>query len=445
MPGGLNVGVEILKLARLVGCEPQELAYLELLEPQDVRDLREQVTGVLFDADRHMLQRVAAASKLLPSKLAATIGESVFGPLLCARLTGVLDPHRAVDIASRLSTPFLADVSQDLDPRRASRVIGELPASQVADIAKELVRRRQYITMGNVVGHLSKAATLAALGVIDNEALLRTAYVVESKGSLASLVALIGEERMRTIIRTAADADLWAEALDVMGHVSERQRGELADIAAAQDDEVLETLVAAAGRDGLWGSLLRITRAMSSVSRERFVALPSIQTEAVLAAIVQAAADDALWADLLVFLPLLPPDGRRHVAVLAADLDEEFAAIIDAAHREELWPALITFAAELDEHTQARIAALIAASDASILTGLMAAVEDAELERESLAVIARLAPEEQGPFAERVAALASDRGLTALVEAAKAAKLDALHAGLQTVSVGSGAGAKATS
>jgi hypothetical protein len=166
--------------------------------------LREQVTGVLFDADRHMLGRVASASKLLPSKLTASIGESVFGPLLCARLTGLLDPHRAVDIAARLPTSFLADVTEYLDPGRASRVIAELPAARVAEIADELVRREQYITMGNVVGHLTKAATLAALEVVDDEALLRTAYVVESKGSLGSLVALLPEERLETIIRTAS-------------------------------------------------------------------------------------------------------------------------------------------------------------------------------------------------------------------------------------------------
>ena len=427
MKGGLNVGVEMLKLARMLGCEPDELDYLGQLDAQVVRDLREQVTGVLFDGDRHMLQRVASASKLLPTKLTATIGESVFGPLLCARLTGVLDPHRAVEIAARLPADFLADVAEHLDPRRASRVIAELPARQIAEIARELVRREQYITMGNVVGHLSKAATVAALEVVDDQALLRTAYVVESKGSLGSLVALIPEERLETIIRTASEADLWPEALDVMGHVSDRQRGELADIAAAQEDDVLEGLVRAAQRHGLWGALLPITRAMSAESRERFVAVPSIQTRTVLATIFDAAAQESLWADLLVFLPLLPPPARRVVAALATGLRSMFAAIIEAAHSEQLWPALIAFAAELDEPSQQKIAELIAASEEAILDGLVAAVEEAELERESLIVMSRLAPAKQRPFAERIVELASGPGLTALASAADAAELDTLR------------------
>ncbi len=431
MPSGTDVGLEIVKLARLVGCPPDELGYLEQLDAQDLRDLREQVTGVLFDADRHMLGRVAAASKLLPAKLAATIGESVFGPILCARLTGILDPQRAVDIAERLSTSFLADVTEHLDPRGASRVIGELPAVRVAEIAEELAYREQYITMGSMVGHLSKAATVAALEVVDDEALLRTVSVVESKGSLGSLVALLPEERLETVIRTASEAELWPEALEVMGYVSERQRGELAEIAATQDDEVLEGLVRTAQHDSLWGVLLPVTRAMSPAGRARFVNLPSIQTRTVLAAIVDAAAQESLWPDLLAFLPLLPAPARGRVAALATAMRPMFPSIIEAAHEEQLWPSLIGFAAELDEATQRRIAEIIAASDEPLLAGLLAAIEESELERESMTVMARLTPAKQRSFAKRIVAQASKGGLRVLAEAADVADLDTLRDALR--------------
>ncbi|MDQ6774905.1 MAG: hypothetical protein M3071_01510 [Actinomycetota bacterium] len=431
MSGGLDVGLEIVKLARLVGCRPDELGYLERIDAQELRDLREQVTGVLFDADRHMLGRIAAASKLIPTKLAATIGESVFGSLLCARLTGVLEPHRAVDIAKHLPTSFLADVTEHLDPRRASRVIADLPAARVADIAEELARREQYITMGSMVGHLSKAATVAALEAVDDAALLRTASVVESKGSLGSLVALLHEERLETIIRTASEAELWPEALEVMGHVSERQRGELAEIAAGQDDEVLEGLVRAAQHDGLWGVLLPVTRAMSPDSRERFVNLPSIQTRTVLAAIVDAAAQESLWADLLAFLPLLPAPARQRVAALATAMRPMFPQVIEAAHEEQLWPSLVGFAAELDEATQRRIAELIFSSDELILAGLLAAIGESELEHESVTVLARLSAAKQRSFAKRIVAAASEAGVVALADAAEAAELDTLHEALK--------------
>nr|MBA3748301.1 hypothetical protein [Solirubrobacterales bacterium] len=316
MPTVLNAEVEILKLARLVDAEPRGLDYLRHADAQDIRDLREQVTVAMFDADRQMLQRVASAARLIPTKLAALVGERAFGPLLCARLTALLEPSRAVDVAAKLPIGFLTDLAMQLDPRRSSRVIAEIPPKQIADITKQLAKREEYIVMGGFVGHLSEAALRAAIAVVDDEVLLRTAYVIESKGSIGALVATLPAKRLEAIIATAADAGLWVEALDVLGHVSECQRGELGDIAAGQPDAVLDSMVKTATKELLWDDVLPVTRAMSPASRERFCALKSIQTRPVLASIVDAASRHALWPELLQLLALLPAATRRRVAVL---------------------------------------------------------------------------------------------------------------------------------
>ena len=125
--------------------------------------MREQASTTMFDGDRQQLQRVASATKLVRSKITATIGERAFGPRLAARGTGLIEPSRAVDIAGHLPTPFLAEVAAQLDPRRASRVIEEIPARQIAFITKELTQRGDHVRMGRFVGHLSEAALKAAL------------------------------------------------------------------------------------------------------------------------------------------------------------------------------------------------------------------------------------------------------------------------------------------
>jgi hypothetical protein len=375
-------GVEILRLARLVGAEPEDLSYLQYVAPQDIRDLREQVTVAMFDEDRQLLQRVATATKLIPAKLAAVIGERAFGPLLCARITGLLDPSRAVDIAARLPTDFLADLAVELDPRRASRVIAEIPPKQMAEVTRELAEREEFIAMGGFVGHLSEAALRAALDVIDDETLLLTAYVVEAKGNLAALLRLLPPERLEAIIRSAAELDLWREALDVLRHVSERQRGQLGDLAAAQDDAVLDTMVGAAQRDGLWADVLPVTRAMNRDSRVRFAKLASVQTRPVLASIVDAACQHGLWPEVLVLLPDLPAPARRRVAALGADFERSILEqIIRAAHDHGLWPPLVRFATELEAETQMQIAE-IAADDDDVRDGLLAAVAAEQLETE---------------------------------------------------------------
>lgn len=430
MNGYLSPEVEVLKLARLVGADAEELAYFERLEGQAIRDLRDQVTVAMFDADRQMLQRVAAATKLIPAKLAAVIGERAFGALLCARITGLLDPGRAVDIAKHLPVTFLADLSVHLDPRRASRVIGEMPPDVVSAITAELAASEEYITMGRFVGHLSKAALLAALDAVDDESLLRTAYVIEAKKNISALVALLPDERLEDVIATASSADLWIEALDVLAHVTERQRGTLGDLAAAQDDEVLDSMVRAALRDGLWSEVLPVVRAMSPESRKRFATLKSIQARRVLATIIDAAAEDSLWAELLVLLPLLPTVARRQVAALSTSFDREvFEQIFVSAYEEELWPALIGFAAELDKGPRREMAKLIDQSDDEVLESLLTDVHDNGRETDLVAVLRELSAAGQRRLGKRIAT-ASAELVEALTEAADEADLETLSKAL---------------
>ena len=148
----LAVRAEIIKLARLLRVDPSELGYLDQVPEEAVRELREQVTDALFAANSAALSRLAAASKLLPIRVVATIGQRAFGPILAARITALLDPGRAVEMAETMPIAFLADIAVELDPRRASAVIARIPPAQIAAVTKELVARGEYVTMGRFVG-----------------------------------------------------------------------------------------------------------------------------------------------------------------------------------------------------------------------------------------------------------------------------------------------------
>jgi len=280
----LEARAEILKLARVLGREAGDLEYLERVPAADIRALRDQVTDVLFTAHGQALGRLAAASKLLPVGLVATIGERAFGPVLSARMTGLLEPSRAVEMASKLPVAFLADVAVDLDPRRASDVISQIPAHQIAEITRELIRREEHVTMGRFVGHLRPEAISAAVGEMDDGSLLRVAFVLESKESLEGLVGLLPPERLDGIIAVAASADMWPEVLDLLSHLSEQ-------------------------------------------SRRRFATMPSIQAEGVLEGIVKVAVEQALWTELLPLALLLPAEAQTRIARIADTLELDEAAI----------------------------------------------------------------------------------------------------------------------
>jgi hypothetical protein len=280
----LQAHAEVLKLARLLQRDPESLAYLEPLSVQDLRELRERLTETLFDAHSGSLRRLSAASRLLPVGLSASMGESVFGPLLSARLTGLLEPGRAAEMASKLPAPFLADVAVEMDPRRASELISRIPAAQIAQITSELMSRGEYVTMGRFVGHLSDAAITAALAAMDDRSLLGVVFVLEDKAQLPGLVARLPERRVAGVIQTAADNDLWVEALDLLDHLAPQQRADMVAATLKLEPAALDSIVAAVVAHNLWEEVLPIAEHDATVQTAlaaRLPALPARERKAV--------------------------------------------------------------------------------------------------------------------------------------------------------------------
>ena len=229
---------EVLKLARLLRTPPEELEFLSAVDPADLRVLREQVTDVLFEANTGVLQRMAAASKLLPAPVLAKIAERVFGPLLCARIAGLVEVSRGVDVAKRLSPSFLADVAGELDPRRARDIIAKIPADVVTAVAAELAARADWIAIGRFVGSLPEQATSTGLAQLTDSALLRVAFVLDDKNELDHIADLLGDERFDGLARQAAEQDEWVAAFHLLSHLGEANTHRLVKAVAGLDPEL---------------------------------------------------------------------------------------------------------------------------------------------------------------------------------------------------------------
>jgi hypothetical protein len=211
---------EIEKIARLLRVEPGRLAYLEEVDQDALRELRDQATDRMFAAGQHLFSRLGAASRIVPSPVAATISQRAFGPLLTSRMAGNADPAAAIAVAKRLPPDFLADVAVEMDPRRAPDVIAGLPAELVASTTAELAARGEWVTMGRFVGQLSEDVLAATVEVLDDEALLRIAFVTEQPARLADVLEKLPEQRLDGMVAAAYEHDLMSETdwlLDVIG------------------------------------------------------------------------------------------------------------------------------------------------------------------------------------------------------------------------------------
>jgi hypothetical protein len=290
----LQARAEVLKLARLLGRDPGQLAYLEPLSAGDLRTLRDGITEVLYDGEDGTLRRLAAASRVLPTGLTATLGQRAFGPLLSARLAGMLEPERAIDVAGKLPPPFLADVAVELDPRRASALIGGLSPELIGAVTAELVARGEYVTMGRFVGHLSDPAIAAAERAMDDGALLEVAFVLEDKHQVGRLLSRLPQARAAGILRAAADAGLWLQALDLLNHLSARQRRSMVTAALALEDAALEAALEAVVEHELWAEALLIAEHDDTVQARLVARLEAMPARRRRAAAARARRDGAL-------------------------------------------------------------------------------------------------------------------------------------------------------
>jgi hypothetical protein len=259
MTQALDAQVEIIKLARLLGTEPEEHEYLREARPDDIRLLRDQVTDALFDGDRARLGGFAAGSRVVPAMFAATVAERALGPVLCARLTALIEPDKAIEVAKRLPAPFLAEVAVEMDPRRAKDVIAHVPADLIEAVAGELARRGEAVTMGRFVAFLKDPSLRAAMRGIDDSTLLQTAFVMEGKERLDHIISLLPAKRLRSLVVSANEREMWPETLDLLTSVSAKRRAALVQLAVDEDlEEMLPGLFAAVEEADGWDTGLRL-------------------------------------------------------------------------------------------------------------------------------------------------------------------------------------------
>lgn len=311
---------ETLKLARLLHVAPEQLPFLAKLDADEIRGLRQRATASLFDGDRHLFHRVAAATRLLPGPIAALIAEKALGPLLCARVAGLLPPDRAVDIAKRLHTPFLADVCLELDPRHVCELIAAMPVQRIVEVAHELARRREYITMARFVDVLPEAAMRATLDALqDDEALLRIGFFVEDPARLSSVIQMLSEHRLSNMIRVSVEgaAELWAEALALINAIAAPQRRLMARLAAALDEPVIERMIGLTHEAALWPSLLPVVAEMDDDARERLARVRALNDDAVLTSMLLAADAADLWDPLLPLVARMDAATQQRAAKVA--------------------------------------------------------------------------------------------------------------------------------
>jgi len=299
---------EVLKLARLLGADEKDFAFLESHDALAIRALREQMTAQLYDDGKALLQKVAAATKLTPTGISAVIAEKALGPLLCARVASLVGAEKAIDISKKLSPAFLAETCLHLDPRRTADIIRGTPVEMVVAVSKILQAKKEFVTMARFVDALTPEAIKAVINATpDEEPLLRTAVFAENPALHNELVSYLPKSRLKSLIgKATADAELWSAALSLMSHLNPQWMGELGQLTSELDDATLAKIVDYSTAQNLWAVQLQVIAATPIECQKRMFALAAINTPDALAAITASARDKQIAAVLKQLKPQMP-------------------------------------------------------------------------------------------------------------------------------------------
>lgn len=308
MSESLEIRAEIAKIARLLGTEASELPYLEAIKPEGLIKFRDQLVDLFYGGEVGGLQRFVGPSKILPSSLIASVTQEAVGPVLTARIAGLVDPSQAIAVVGRLPTEFLADVAVEIDPRRVPGIIGGLDSDVMHEIAVQLIKRKEYVAIGRFVAYVSGEQLADTFDIAKDVDLLQIAFVLEDKDHLSLAVSLLPDKRLRGIMRAAGKNDLWAEAIDLVLHLDDEQYIRVIDMVAEESDEILDALVRTAHDESLWSLVVPVASDMEDPSKV-FEAINRADNT-VVKSCFDAVIEYALWDELYAMLEKLAPDQR---------------------------------------------------------------------------------------------------------------------------------------
>ena len=334
----LLVRAELVKLSRVLGASEDKVAFLAPLGVGSLRALEDRVTAVLFDEHRRAFQALADSSKLLPASLVAKLSELVFGAVLSARVSGLMEPQRAIDVAAKLKPRFLADVCVEMDPRSASTLLRRMPTRIVVDVAQLLLERREYVTMGRFVDDLTDEAIRAVTDSIgDDEALVRIGYFVERPQRLDELIELLGPERVRRVVSAVAlgAPEVQEAGLAMMSQFSARQQGRFGEAAIGLGPPVLNALIAAAQREQATEVVGAVMQNIGAGGRTAFAEMLARMDVQMLSAWARATTEAGLWPAALRILAASSADIQLQAATALSRLEPAGRAPIGAALRQE--------------------------------------------------------------------------------------------------------------
>ena len=247
MTASLGVEIELVKLARVLGTDPNQLGFLEGADPTALRELRNSVSDRLLKQGQADFERVAAVARYLPTTVAAKLAEHALGPQLSGRMAGLLSLEQIAEFVDRLPASFLADLAPVVDLRAIGPLISDISESKLAEAAWVLIGRDDWITIAAFVDSTPAERLAGTINEVDGEAILRIGLSMESRSRIDEILGLLEDDKLRELLVAAAETDLAPVAIHLIDAMADegliRIGRLLADLGEGQQETLARELL----------------------------------------------------------------------------------------------------------------------------------------------------------------------------------------------------------
>ena len=323
----LAVHAEIIKLAHILNVSEQQLAFLQTLAPESLRQFRFAIIELLQDQQKPRFRYLARWVNWLPSWLTVLMVKRFLDPFIVAQIAVHLSTENLYRIAKHLSAKTLAAISVYLDPRLARELLAYFTTHQIMDIAQVLLQQRDFVTMGRFVSMLSDEVVQDVAQIVEQESdLLEIAFYIESRERIDHLVHVLPKQRIEQALLIITDPGqrlVWPKLLALMSHIGYGLKQELGDLAVQQGENVINAIIQAAQEDQLWEDMLPVVACLSEQAQHYVANLPALRQVEIIQSIVAAADRCDLWTDMLLVVNYMQDEARQAVASAIAQIDEE--------------------------------------------------------------------------------------------------------------------------
>lgn len=242
---------EVLRIAGLMGLQEEDIAFLGALSAEALHEFRQQLIEVYFE-ENASLRKLAKVANMMPSALIAKVTVDAIGPILSARVVGEVDTKVAIGVLKRVPIDFLVDTAVAADPRRVIPLFAESPTEISKAIADELIVRKEYVAIGQLIAYVENEVMDHALGNASDLDILYSSFLVEEKNRLADGIAMLDDDRLFSIVKTAAKEGCWLEALDMMSHLEADEFRRVVSQAMRLPPKTLSELLVFIHENELW-------------------------------------------------------------------------------------------------------------------------------------------------------------------------------------------------